>query len=94
MCIVHFFKTLFKNNKSSNNNEDEFDRVAYEKAVADHPLYPVLECRKLLEELSEHSIIELYDSIDAFLFQDIHFEKVISNMPKWVCDEGISPEGG
>ena len=94
MCIVHFFKTLFKNNKSSNNNEDEFDWVAYEKAVADHPLYPVLECRKLLEELSEHSIIELYDSIGAFLFQDIHFEKVISNMPKWVCDEGISPEGG
>ena len=43
--------------------------------------------------MSEHSIIGLYDSIDAFLFQDIHLEKVISNMPKWVCDEGISPEG-
>ena len=25
MCIVHFFKTLFKNKKSSNNNEDEFE---------------------------------------------------------------------
>ena len=93
MCIVHFFKTIFKNKKSSNNNEDEFDWEAYEKAVADHPLHQVFECRKLLEELSEHSIIGLYDSIDAFLFQDIHFEKVISNMPKWVCDEGISPEG-
>ena len=93
MCIVHFFKTLFKNNKSSNDNEDEFDWKAYEKTVADHPLHQVFECRKLLEELSEHSIIGLYDSIDAFLFQDIHFEKVISNMPKWVCDEGISPEG-
>lgn len=30
MCIVHFFKTLFKNNKSSNNNEDVFDWEAYE----------------------------------------------------------------
>ena len=37
MSIVHFFKTLFKNKKSSNNNEDEFDWKAYEKAVADHP---------------------------------------------------------
>lgn len=59
MCIVHFFKTLFKNKKSSNNNEDEFDWEAYEKAVADHPLHQVFECRKLLEELSEHSIIGL-----------------------------------
>lgn len=46
MCIVHFFKTLFKNKKSSNNNEDEFDWEAYEKAVADHPLHQVFECRK------------------------------------------------
>ena len=42
MCIVHFFKTLFKNKKSSNNNEDEFDWEAYEKAVTDHPLHQVL----------------------------------------------------
>lgn len=90
MCIVHFFKTLFKNNKSSNN---EFDWKDYEKAIADDPLQPVHECRKLLEEFSQQNILGLYDSIDAFLFQDIHFEKVISNLPKWVCDEGINPEG-
>ena len=93
MSIVHFFKTLFRNNKSSNNNEDEFDREAYEKAIADDPLHPVYECRKLLEEFSEYNIVGLYDSIDAFLFQDIHLEKVISNIPKWVCDVGINSEG-
>ena len=93
MSIVHFFKTLFMNNKSSNINDDEFDREVYEKAIADDPLHPVFECRKLLEEFSDYNIIGLYDSIDAFLFQDIHFEKVISNMPQWVCNEGINPEG-
>ena len=93
MYIVHFFKTLFKNKKNSNNNDDEFDWEVYEKAVADHSSYPVFECIKLLEELSEHSLIKLCDNINAFLFQDIHFEKVISIMPKWVCDVGIRPEG-
>ena len=80
-------------NKSSNNNDDVFDWEVYEKAIADDPLHPVFECRKLLEEFSENNIIRLYDSIDAFLFQDIQFEKVISNMPQWVCNEGINPEG-
>ena len=93
MSIAHFFKHLFRNNKSSNNSDDVFDWEVYEKSIADDPLHPVFECRKLLEEFSEYNIIRLYDSIDAFLFQDIHFEKVISNIPKWVCDEGINPEG-
>ena len=93
MSIAHFFKNLFRNNKSSNNSDDVFDWEVYEKSIADDPLHPVFECRKLLEEFSEYNIIRLYDSIDAFLFQDIHFEKVISNIPKWVCDEGINPEG-
>ena len=93
MGILSFFKSLFRNKKSFQKNDDDFDWDAYEKAVAEDPLRPIYECRKLLEELSEVNIIGLYDRIDAFLFQDIHFEKVISNMPKWVCDVGISPEG-
>ena len=81
MGILSFFKSLFRNKKSFQKNDDDFDWDAYEKAVAEDPLRPVYECRKLLEELSEVNIIGLYDRIDAFLFQDIHFEKVISIMP-------------
>ena len=68
MSIAHFFKNLFRNNKSSNNSDDVFDWEVYEKSIADDPLHPVFECRKLLEEFSEYNIIRLYDSIDAFLF--------------------------
>lgn len=93
MRIVSFFKSLFRNKKSFQKNADDFDWDAYEKAVAEDPLRSVYECEKLLEELSEVNIIGLYDRIDAFLFQDINFGKVISFMPKWVCDDGISPEG-
>ena len=73
MGILSFFKSLFRNKKSFQKNDDDFDWDAYEKAVAEDPLRPVYECRKLLEELSEVNIIGLYDRIDAFLFQDIHF---------------------
>lgn len=93
MRIVSFFKSLFRNKKSFQNNADDFDWDAYEEAVAEDPLSPVYECEKLLEELSEVNIIGLYERIDAFIFQDINFGKVISIMPKWVCDDGISPEG-
>ena len=92
MGIVSFFKSLFRNKKLLRKNDDDFDWDAYEEAVAEDPLRPVYECEELLEELSEVNIIGLYDRIDAFLFQDINFGKVISFMPKWVCDDGISPE--
>lgn len=74
--------------------DEEFDFDAYEKALKDDPMYPVDDCIALIENVMEDSIIRLYMSIDNFLFQDIHLDRVISNMPKWVCDEGISPEGG
>lgn len=73
--------------------DDEFDIEASEKALKDDPMYPVNDCIALIENVMDDSIIRLYMSIDNYLFQDIHFDKVISNMPKWVCDEGISPEG-
>lgn len=50
-------------------------------------------CVRLLEETIEDTINVLYSSIDNFLFQDIDFSVVTSNMPKWILDEGISPEG-
>ena len=75
------------------NNDDDFDFAEYEKAVMEDPLYPVEECIKMLEETSEFNIIGLYDSIDNCLFQDINYGMVVSMMPKWVADEGISAEG-
>lgn len=93
MGIVSFFKSLFSDKKSFQKNDYDFDVGVYEKAIAEDSLRPVHECRELLEELSDVNIIGLYDRIDAFIFQDIHFVKVISNMPQWVCNVGISPEG-
>ena len=72
-----------------NINED-FD--AYEKAEKDQPLYPVEECYRQIETVIDDSIIRLYQSIDNFIFQDIDYGRVISNMPKWIADGGISPE--
>jgi hypothetical protein len=74
-----------------NNNED-FDLDAYEKAEKEQPLYPVEECCHKIEYVIDDSIICLYHSIDNFIFQDIDYSRVISNMPKWVADAGVSPE--
>lgn len=74
-------------------NNDIFDFTEYEKAMRESPLYPVEECIKMLESTSEINIIGLYYSIDNFLFQDIDYSMVVSLIPKWVADEGISPEG-
>ena len=65
----------------------------FEKDVKEAPLYPVDECIKMLEDTSEFNIIGLYDSIDNYLFQDVNYEMVVSMMPNWVADAGISPEG-
>ena len=37
MGILSFFKSLFRNKKSFQKNEDDFDWDAYEKAVAEDP---------------------------------------------------------
>jgi hypothetical protein len=42
--------------------------------------------------ISEDSVIRLYTCFDNFLFQDINYEKIISIIPRWVIDTGISPE--
>ena len=74
------------------NKEDDFDWDAYEKAVKEHPLYPAEQCYRHIEEVMESDIIRLYDSIDHFLFQDIDYARIISNMPMWVANAGIGPE--
>lgn len=74
------------------NNEDDFDWEAYEKAVREAPLYPAEQCYRLIEEVIDDSIIRLYDSIDNFIFQDIDYARIISNMPMWVANAGVGPE--
>ena len=74
------------------NSDDAFDWDAYEKAVKEQPLYPVEKCYCYIEEVIESDIIRLYDSIDLFLFQDIDYDRVASNMPMWVADAGLGPE--
>lgn len=64
----------------------------YEQAEKENPLYPVDECCSHIEMVIDDSIIRLYHSIDNFIFQDIDYSRVISNMPQWVADGGISPE--
>lgn len=49
-------------------------------------------CKELIYKISEDSIIRLYDAIQNYLFQNIHYERVISNMPMWVADAGCTPE--
>lgn len=72
-------------------NDDDIDMEAYEKFVKEAPLYPIEECFRMIENV-ENSIIGLYESIDHFLFQDIDYSCVASNMPQWIINAGISPE--
>lgn len=71
-------------------NDEDFS--LYEKTLMENPLCPVEECYAQIEKLINDSIIRLYDSIDNYIFQDIDYSIVISNMPQWVADAGISPE--
>lgn len=74
-------------------NED-FDWKTYEEAKEKDPLYPVEKCCRFIETVIDDSVISLYQSIDNFIFQDIDYSRVISKMPKWIMDAGISPESG
>lgn len=74
-------------------NDNNLEFAGYEKTMRESPLSPVEDCVKMLEATSEINIIRLYYSIDNFLFQDIDYSMVVSLIPKWVVDEGISPEG-
>lgn len=51
-------------------------------------------CYDKIRYLTEHNIEQLYMSIDNFLFQDIDYSQVISFIPIWVADAGISAESG
>lgn len=72
--------------------EEDFDFEEYEKTLKSKPDYILDQCYDMIMHISEDSIISLYTSFDNFLFQDIDCGKVISIMPKWVADTGISPE--
>lgn len=71
------------------NTNKDFD---YGQAEKELPLHPVDECCSQIEMVIDGSIIRLYHSIDNFIFQDIDYSRVISYMPQWVADGGISPE--
>ena len=49
-------------------------------------------CYSLIESITEESIIRLSDAIDAYLFQDIHYDRVFSYIPMWVSEAGCTPE--
>lgn len=72
--------------------EEYFDFEEYEKAIKSKPDYILDQCYDMIMHISEDSIISLYTYFDNFLFQDIDYGKVISIIPKWVADTGISPE--
>lgn len=55
-------------------------------------LYPMEECCKQIEFVIENTIINLYDSIDNFIYQDIDYNQVLANIPQWVTSAGIYPE--
>jgi hypothetical protein len=72
--------------------DKNFDFKEYEKAVKSKPDYILDQCYDMIMHISEDSIISLYTCFDNFLFQDIDYGNVISIIPKWVADTGISPE--
>lgn len=72
--------------------EEDFDFEEYEKALKSKPDYILDQCYDMIMHISEDSIIRLYTYFENFLFQDINYGKVISIIPKWVADTGISPE--
>lgn len=61
--------------------------------IIEDPRYPLNECVDVIERIIDDNIIRLYMSIDDFIFQDIHFHKIASNMPMWILNEGIGAEG-
>jgi hypothetical protein len=72
--------------------EEEFNSMEYEIAMKVKHDFVLNQCYDLIMNILEDNIIHLYTCINNFLFQDINYEKVVSIIPKWVADAGISPE--
>lgn len=66
--------------------------MSSEKVFKERLLDPVEKCFFQIEKIIDENIILLYDNINSFLFQDIDYVKIISNIPLWVSQVGISPE--
>lgn len=54
---------------------------------------PVNQCLRLLEDTVGISIEGLYSAIHHCLFQGVDYDSISCLMPKWILNEGISPEG-
>ena len=73
-------------------NDKDSNMEACKKTIKERPSYPIEECYRNIEEIIDDSIIGLYNSFDNFIFQDIDYSMVISVVPQWVSDAGVSPE--
>lgn len=71
----------------SKGNHDILNRV-----VKEEQLSPIKQCCHRIEEIINDGAIRLHHSIDNFIFQDIDYSRVISNIPLWVANAGVSPE--
>ena len=72
--------------------DKDLNMETYEKTLEERPLHPVEQCYSNIKEIINDSIISLYNSFDNFIFQDIDYSMVISVVPQWVSDAGVSPE--
>ena len=73
-------------------NDKDSNMEASKKTIKERPSYSIEECYRNIEEIIDDSIIGLYNSFDNFIFQDIDYSMVISVVPQWVSDAGVSPE--
>lgn len=53
---------------------------------------PVNKCIKMLKDTYDAKVINLYNSIRDFIFQDIDYSRINSFIPIWITNGGISPE--
>lgn len=73
-------------------NDKDSNMETCEKNIKERPSYPIEECYRNIEEIIDDCIIGLYSSIDNFIFQDVDYSMVMSVVPQWVSDAGVSPE--
>lgn len=55
-------------------------------------LYSIEQCYALIQKVINNNIMHLHSNIDHFIFQDIDYNRIISIIPKWVTEAGITPE--
>jgi len=53
---------------------------------------PAEQCYQHIRKVIDKDIIILFDSIEKFIFQNVDHGLILSLIPQWVVDYGISPE--